>query len=115
MTAAAKHSIAFRLGRAMGTLARFCLHDRNPKIRWVKRVIFVGPLLLLVVSNVSWILSSILTAISLVAGIYAFSKIDSDEIDFFATDAQAPYGRDVFGVPLSFWGKREDGLDLEDN
>ncbi len=115
MTAVVKHSIPFRLGRALGTLARFCMHDRNPKVRWVKRVIFVGPLLFLVVSHVGWILSTILTVISFVAGIYAFSKIESHEIDFFENDTQAPYGRDVFGAPLNFWGKREDGLDLEEN
>lgn len=87
MTAAAKHSIAFRLGRALGHVARFCLHDRNPKTRWVKRVVFVGPLFFLVVSNISGILSTILTAVSLVAGIYTLSKVDSDKIDFFAEDA----------------------------
>ncbi len=82
MTIAAKHSIAFHLGRALGTVARFCLHDRNPRVRWVKRVVIVIPLAFLVVTNVSWILSTILTATLLVAGIYAFSKLDfSEECD----------------------------------
>lgn len=115
MPAAPKHSIAFRLGRALGTFARFCLHDRNPKIRWVKRVVFGGPLLFLIGSNISGIVSTLLTAVSLVAGVYAFSKIDSDKIDFFAQDHQAPYGRDVFGAPLNSWGQREDGLRLDED
>lgn len=114
MTSAASTTFAHRLGRSVGLVVRFCIHDRNPKIRWTKRVIFLGPLLFLVVGNISWILSTILTAISLVAGIYAFSKIDSDKIDFFAEDASAPYGRDVFGSPLNSWGQREDGLRLDE-
>lgn len=79
MTIAAKHSIAFHLGRALGTVARFCLHDRNPRVRWVKRVVIITPLAFLVATNISWILSTILTAILLVAGIYAFSKVDFSE------------------------------------
>ena len=115
MTTAAKHSIAFHLGRSLGTVARFCLHDRNPRLRWVKRVVIVTPLAVLVATNISWILSTILTAFSLIAGIYAFSKVDSDKVDFFAEDPQAPYGRDVFGAPLNSWGEREDGLCLDED
>ncbi len=37
MTTAAKRSIAFRLGRALGSVARFFMHDINPTVRWVKR------------------------------------------------------------------------------
>lgn len=76
MTAVVKHSIPFRLGRALGTVVRFCLHDRNPRVRWVKRVVIVTPLALLVASNIGWILSTIFTAIMLVVGIYAFSTMD---------------------------------------
>lgn len=115
MSTADKHSIAFLVGRALGTVVRFCLHDRNPRVRWVKRIVTVIPLAFLFVSNISWILSTILTAVLLVAGIYAFSKIDSDNLDFFTEDSQAPYGRDVFGAPLNSWGQREDGLRLDED
>lgn len=115
MATVVKHSIPFRLGRALGLVVRFCLHDRNPRIRWVKRIVIVIPLAFLFVSNISWILSTILTAVLLVAGIYAFSKIDSDKLDFSAEDTQAPYGRDVFGAPLNSWGQREDGLRLDED
>lgn len=107
MTSAASMTFAHRLGRTVGCAVRFCLHDRSPKVRWVKRVVCVAPLLFLVVSNIGWILSTVLTAISVVAGIYAFSKIDSNKVDFFSEDIQAPYGRDVFGRPLDSWGKVE--------
>lgn len=115
MSTADKHSIAFLVGRALGTVVRFCLHDRNPRVRWVKRVVIVTPPALLVASNISWILSTIFTAIMLVVGIYAFSKIDSDKLDFFAEDSEAPYSRDVFGAPLNSWGQREDGLRLDED
>lgn len=115
MTSAAKRSIAFRLGRALGTLARFCVHDRNPSLRWVKRVVVFSLIVVLLANSISWIISSMLTVGCFVLGIYAFSKVDLDQVDFFAEDKDAPYGRDVFGTPLNFWGKREDGLDLEDN
>lgn len=102
MTTAAKHSIAFRLGRALGTVARCCLHDRNPRVRWVKRVIFVGPLLFLVASNISSILSSILTTVSLVAGIYALSRID-----FFVGYAREDDSDDEESRRAPFYGEYE--------
>ncbi len=115
MTVAAKHSIAFHLGRALGTVARFCLHDRNPRARWVKRVVIVTPLAVLVATNISWILSTILTTVCFVLGLYALSKTDLNEADFSSEDSQAPYGRDVFGAPLNSWGQREDGLRLDED
>ena len=106
MATVVKHSIPFRLGRALGLVVRFCFHDRNPKVRWLKRVVFVWPLLFLLVSNLGWIFSTIFTTVSLVAGMYAFSKVDPDKIDFFGEDGEdVPYGRDVFGRPLDSRGK----------
>ncbi|MCO7620180.1 hypothetical protein [Pseudomonas guariconensis] len=113
MTSATSTTFAHRLGRAVGLAVRFCLYDRNPKVRWGKRVLILGPLLFVLVSNISWVLSTTLTTILLMAGLYAFSKADSDKVDLFAKekDKKAPYGRDVFGCPLDSWGDRVDGLD----
>jgi len=112
MSTAASTTFAHRLGRAVGLAARFCLHDRNAKVRWVKRVVFLVVFLFVVVSNISWILSTTLTTVLLAAGVYAFAKVDSSKVDFLVEDNQAPYGRDVFGAPLNSWGQRRDGLDL---
>lgn len=112
MTTAASTTFAHRLGRVVGLAVRFCLHDRNPKVRWVKRVFFLGSLLFVFVSNISWVLSTTLTTVLLGAGIYVVAKFDSGKVDFFVEDDQAPYGRDVFGAPLNSWGQRRDGLDL---
>lgn len=102
MNVAAKHSIAFRLGRALGGVARFCMHDRNMVLRWIKRVIFVGPLLFLVVSNVSWVLSTVLTTILLVVAIYVFSKMD-----FFAGNASEDHNDDDELRRAPFYGEYE--------
>lgn len=94
MTTAASTTFAHRLGRAVGLAVRFCIHDRNPKVRWAKRSFVVIPLLLLVASNIGWILSTILTAASLLAGVYALSKVNSDTVDFFAEDNSRRYDDD---------------------
>lgn len=105
MTAAAKHSIAFRLGRAMGSVARFCLHDLNPTFRWVKRVVLAMVIALILANSISWLMSVLLTVISLALGLYALSKIDLDKVELFSEDQEAPYGRDVFERPLDSYGR----------
>lgn len=113
MTTAASTTFAHRLGRVVGLAVRFCLHDRNPKVRWVKRVVFLGPLLFVVVSNISWVLSMIMTAGTLAAGAYALTR-NSDKDGFFVEDKDAPYGRDgVMGCPLTIWGDRTDGVERD--
>lgn len=79
MTAATKNSIAFRLGRALGYVARFCLHDRNPTLRWGKRVAGAAIFLTLVISSFSWLATSLLSlgclglvALALVKGDFSF-------------------------------------------
>ncbi|WP_412461702.1 hypothetical protein ACK2SD_06960 [Pseudomonas sp. SC11] len=114
MTIAAKHSIAFRLGRVMGAMARFGMHDRNPTLRWVKRVFFATFIVLVLATSISWILSALLTAIFLVLVLYAFSRVKPDNAELFAEDKEAPFGRDgVMGCPLTIWGERTDGLDRD--
>ena len=114
MTAAAKHSIAFRLGRALGGVARFCMHDLNPTVRWVKRVVLAMVIALILANSISWLMSVLLTVISLALGLYALSKADLDKVDMLSEDTEAPYGRDgVMGCPLNMWGERTDGLDRD--
>ena len=38
MNAHANKGFAARAGFGLGTFVRFCLHDRRPALRWVKRV-----------------------------------------------------------------------------
>lgn len=114
MTAAARHSIAFRLGRALGGVVRFCMHDLNPTVRWVKRVVLAMVIALILANSISWLMSVLLTVISLALGLYALSKADLDKVEMFSEDKEAPYGRDgVMGCPLNMWGERTDGLDRD--
>ena len=105
MTAAAKHSIAFRLGRALGGVARFCMHDVNPTVRWVKRAVLTMVITLILANSISWLMSVLLTVISLTLGLYALSKVDLGKVELFSEDEAAPYGRDVFERPLDSYGR----------
>lgn len=61
MTSAAKHSIAFRLGRAFGAVARFCFSDKNTFIRWGKRVVVFSTIALILVNSLSAIIGLLLS------------------------------------------------------
>lgn len=114
MTAAAKHSIAFRFGRALGGVASFCMHDVNPTARWVKRAVFVMAIAFILANSIGWLMSVLLTVTSLTLCLYAISKVNLDEVEFFSEDKEAPYGRDgIMGCPLNMWGERTDGLDRD--
>lgn len=115
MTSAAKRSIAFRLGRALGGVARFFMHDMNPTLRWVKRLFLAAVIVLILANSISWVMSVLLTVISLTLGLYALSKkVDLDKVELFSEDKEAPFSRDgVMGCPLNMWGERTDGLDRD--
>lgn len=105
MTTAAKHSTAFRLGRALGSLARFGMHDRNPTLRWVRRLVIATVIVLVLASTINWILSVLLTAFSLVLCLYALSKVEFCNAELFSEREEAPYDRDVFERPLDSYGR----------
>ncbi|WP_430446296.1 MAG: hypothetical protein ACQZ2J_01960 [Pseudomonas piscis] len=114
MTASATTTFAHRLGSALGTAARFCLHDRSPMVRWIKRAIVLVVLGAVLVNEFSWILSALLMMIPLGFGLFAFSKAGTNKVDLFVKDKGAPYGRDgVMGAPLNMWGERRDGFDRD--
>lgn len=74
MAAKASHGIVDRLGKTFGTIFSFVLFDGNPRLRWVKRAIVAG-LLLLVASCLSRELASGVMSVLVVAGaVIAISK-----------------------------------------
>ncbi|WP_156329589.1 hypothetical protein [Pseudomonas sp. 250J] len=105
MSTAAKYSIAFRIGRALGGVARFCMHDVNPKVRWVKRTVLAMVIAFILASSISWLMSVLLTVVSLTLGLCALSKVDLGKVELFSEDEAAPYGRDVFERPLDSYGR----------
>ncbi|MCO4067678.1 hypothetical protein FA101_28385 [Pseudomonas aeruginosa] len=112
MNAHANKGFASRVGYALGMLVRFCLHDRRPVMRWVKRVSLLVVLFVIFAQNFTWMASAFMTLLSfgligwaLVKGDFSiFHQLEKDEAQ------AAPYGRDVFGRELNSWGKVDSQL-----
>ncbi|MEG6978744.1 hypothetical protein V1965_32985 [Pseudomonas aeruginosa] len=112
MNAHTNKGIASRVGFGLGTLVRFCLHDRRPVVRWVKRVSLLVVLFVIFAQNFTWMASAFMTLLSfgligwaLVKGDFSiFQQLEKDEAQ------AAPYGRDVFGNELDWMGRRDDGV-----
>ncbi|WP_409300770.1 hypothetical protein [Pseudomonas sp. KCJK8993] len=75
MTAAATTTFAHRLGSALGTAARFCLHDRNPMVRWIKRAIVLVVLGAVLVNSFSLIATGLLSLGSIGLVLLALTKV----------------------------------------
>ena len=112
MNAHTNKGFASRVGFGLGTLVRFCLHDRRPVVRWVKRVSLLVVLFVIFAQNFTWMASAFMTLLSfgligwaLVKGDFSiFQQLEKDEAQ------AAPYGRDVFGRELNSWGKVDSQL-----
>ncbi|HHF0345247.1 TPA: hypothetical protein ACPH4X_006670 [Pseudomonas aeruginosa] len=114
MNAHTNKGFASRVGFGLGMLVRFCLHDRRPVLRWIKRVSLFLVLFVVLVQNFTWLASGFLTLLSFGLIGLALVKGDFSIIAESAEEAEAreaPHGRDVFGCPLDAWGNRIDGLD----
>ncbi|HCF0985935.1 TPA: hypothetical protein NH748_005142 [Pseudomonas aeruginosa] len=114
MNAHTNKGIASRVGFGLGTLVRFCLHDRRPVVRWVKRVSLLVVLFVVFAQNLTWLASALMSLLcmglvgwALVKGDFSIVAESTEEFEA----REAPYGRDVFGGPLDAWGNRVDGLD----
>ncbi|HCF3030024.1 TPA: hypothetical protein NIB68_004426 [Pseudomonas aeruginosa] len=114
MNAHANKGFAARVGHALGSLVRFCLHDRRPVVRWVKRVSLLVVLFVVFAQNFTWLASAFMSLLCM--GLVGWALVEGD-FSIVAESAEeseareAPYGRDVFGCPLDAWGNRVDGLD----
>lgn len=64
MNAHANKGFASRVGYALGMLVRFCLHDRRPVVRWVKRTCLVVVLFVIFAQNFTWLASAFMTLMS---------------------------------------------------
>ncbi|HEJ5511580.1 TPA: hypothetical protein SMN97_006333, partial [Pseudomonas aeruginosa] len=58
MNAHTNKGFASRVGFGLGTLVRFCLHDRRPVVRWVKRVSLLVVLFVIFAQNFTWMASA---------------------------------------------------------
>lgn len=64
MNAHTNKGFASRVGFGLGMLVRFCLHDRRPVLRWIKRVSLFLVLFVVLVQNFTWLASGFLTLLS---------------------------------------------------
>ncbi|EPR4132198.1 hypothetical protein ACU5YK_006236 [Pseudomonas aeruginosa] len=64
MNAHTNKGFASRIGFGLGTLVRFCLHDRRPAVRWVKRTCLVVVLFVIFAQNFTWLASAFITLMS---------------------------------------------------
>lgn len=80
MTSAASTTFAHRLGRAAGLAMRFCLHDRNPKIRWTKRALLAVAAAAFLATSFTWLVSSILSLICVALFLFALSQVKGSEV-----------------------------------
>lgn len=64
MNAHTNKGFASRVGFGLGTLVRFCLHDRRPVVRWVKRVSLLVVLFVIFAQNFTWMASAFMTLLS---------------------------------------------------
>ncbi|MGV2746596.1 UNVERIFIED_CONTAM: hypothetical protein O1L42_32245 [Pseudomonas aeruginosa] len=87
MNAHTNKGFASRVGFGLGTLVRFCLHDRRPVVRWVKRACLAVVLFVIFAQNFTWLASTFMTLLSfgligvvLVKGDFSiFRQLDEDE------------------------------------
>lgn len=107
MTAAAKHSIAFRLGRAFGTVVRFCLFDKNSLIRWGKRVVVITTLALTLTYSLSAIIGTLLSIGCAGLAAWALSKGNSNLISAMLKDDVRTRGSDDDSYRPPFYGEHE--------
>ncbi|WP_240441061.1 hypothetical protein [Pseudomonas aeruginosa] len=64
MEAHAYKGFASRIGFGLGTFVCFCLHDRRPVVRWIKRACLVVVLFVILVQNFTWLASAFMTLLS---------------------------------------------------
>ncbi|AKE72078.1 TPA: hypothetical protein ACGJ7L_000937 [Pseudomonas aeruginosa] len=89
MNAHTNKGIASRVGFGLGTLVRFCLHDRRPTVRCVKRVSLLVVLFVVLVQNFTWLASAFMTLLSF--GLMSLVLVKGN-LDISKDNSQISYG-----------------------
>lgn len=89
MNARTNKGIASRVGFGLGTLVRFCLHDRRPTVRCVKRVSLLVVLFVVLVQNFTWLASAFMTLLSF--GLMSLVLVKGN-LDISKDNSQISYG-----------------------
>ena len=107
MTTAAKHSLAFRFGRASGAVARFCLFDKNSLIRWGKRVVVFTTLALVLINSLSAIIGALLSIGCIGLLVWALSTDNSSLFSGMLKEDAHVRGSDDDSYRAPFYGEHE--------
>ncbi|HGM7974141.1 UNVERIFIED_CONTAM: hypothetical protein P3C85_11000 [Pseudomonas aeruginosa] len=89
MNAHTNKGIASRVGFGLGTLVRFCLHDRRPTVRCVKRVSLLVVLFVVLVQNFTWLASAFMILLSF--GLMSLVLVKGN-LDISKDNSQISYG-----------------------
>lgn len=89
MEAHANKGFASRIGFGLGTFVRFCLHDRRPTVRCVKRVSLLVVLFVVLVQNFTWLASAFMILLSF--GLMSLVLVKGN-LDISKDNSQISYG-----------------------
>ncbi|HHZ9516232.1 TPA: hypothetical protein ACWMKH_004835 [Pseudomonas aeruginosa] len=89
MEAHAYKGFASRIGFGLGTFVCFCLHDRRPVVRWIKRACLVVVLFVILVQNFTWLASAFMTLLSF--GLIGLVLVKGN-LDISKGNSQISYG-----------------------
>jgi hypothetical protein len=112
MTTAASTTFAHRLGRAVGLAVRFCIHDRNPKIRWAKRALVAVLLLFALFNSFNWLASAAIWVGIIALAVFGYRSPGQAWTDDEWERFVAPHGRDFLGRPLDVTGEVKNPYDI---
>lgn len=105
MTTHTTQGVASRLGYGLGVIVRAVWFSQNRTLRWVKRLALIAAAVCFWTSLAHFFIAALtvgLILLALVAG--DFSRLRGVCI---SDDRDAPFGRNVFGQELDFWGNVE--------
>ncbi|WP_238943499.1 hypothetical protein [Pseudomonas sp. BDPW] len=79
MNAHTNKGFASRIGFGLGTLVRFCLHDRRPAVRWVKRTCLVVVLFVIFAQNFTWLTSTFMSILLICAVFFLIAQAGASD------------------------------------
>lgn len=105
MTTQTSHGVASRIGYGLGRVVRLVWFSQNCTVRWVKRLALIA----VAVYSWVWLAHAFMAVLTVGLILLALAVGDFSRLSGLGSsdDRDAPYGRNVFGQELDFWGNVE--------
>lgn len=105
MTTQTSQGVAGRLGYGLGQIVRLVWFSQNRTVRWVKRLALIA----FAVYSWVWLAHAFMAVLTVGLILLALAVGDFSRLSGLGNsdDRDAPYGRNVFGQELDFWGNVE--------